>query len=49
LTDITAMETRQGLSLRLKLLFSIGSLITSMPQALIVFFQRYFLTDIPVL
>jgi GPH family glycoside/pentoside/hexuronide:cation symporter len=34
------------LSLRTKLLFSTGDLTTSMPQAIIVFFQLYFLTDI---
>ena len=30
----------------MKLLFSVGSLTTSMPQAIIAFFQLYFLTDI---
>ncbi len=39
-------DIKEKLSLRFKLQFSIGSLTTSMPQALIVFFQLYFLTDI---
>ena len=34
------------LSLRTKLLFSTGDLTTSMPQAIISFFQLYFLTDV---
>ena len=34
------------LPVRTKLLFSTGDLTTSMPQAIIVFFQLYFLTDI---
>ena len=44
--NIAATERNQKLPIRLKLLFSIGSLTTSMPQAIIVFFQLYFLTDI---
>ena len=44
--DISAPETKHRLPVRLKLLFSVGSLTTSMPQAIIVFFQLYFLTDI---
>lgn len=39
-------STSSRLSLRTKLLFSTGDLTTSMPQAIIVFFQLYFLTDI---
>ena len=46
MTNITATETNHSLPLRLKLMFSIGDLTTSMPQAIIVFFQLYFLTDI---
>lgn len=46
MTNIPAAETKHRLPIRLKLQFSIGSLTTSMPQALIVFFQLYFLTDI---
>jgi len=46
LTNIPATETKNGLPTRLKLLFSLGDLTTSMPQAIIVFFQLYFLTDI---
>jgi GPH family glycoside/pentoside/hexuronide:cation symporter len=46
LIDISAPETKHRLPVRLKLLFSVGSLTTSMPQAIIVFFQLYFLTDI---
>ena len=46
LTNTPATETKHKLPVRLKLLFSIGSLTTSMPQAIIVFFQLYFLTDI---
>jgi len=34
------------LPVRLKWLYSVGSLTTSMPQAIIAFFQLYFLTDI---
>ena len=43
---MTTAETKHELPLRFKLLFSIGDLTTSMPQAIIVFFQLYFLTDI---
>ena len=39
-------STPSKLSVRTKLLFSTGDLTTSMPQAIIVFFQLYFLTDI---
>ena len=46
MTNVTTTETKHKLSRRLKLLFSTGSLTTSMPQALIVFFQLYFMTDI---
>ena len=43
------METkpRSGrLSLRLKLLYSTGDLSTSIPLAILMFFQLYFLTDV---
>ena len=46
MTNIPTTETKHKLPVRLKLLFSVGSLTTSMPQALIVFFQLYFMTDI---
>jgi len=46
LTKTTASQSQTSLPVRLKLLFSVGSLTTSMPQAIIVFFQLYFLTDI---
>ncbi|MFH2040865.1 MAG: MFS transporter, partial [Chloroflexota bacterium] len=39
-------STTSKLSLRTKLLFSTGDLTTSMPQAIIVFFQLSFMTDI---
>jgi GPH family glycoside/pentoside/hexuronide:cation symporter len=45
-TEIATTENKHALPLRLKLLFSIGDLTTSMPQAIIVFFQLYFLTDV---
>ncbi|MFC1878283.1 MFS transporter [Chloroflexota bacterium] len=46
MTEITAAEAKHRLPFRLKLQFSLGRLTTSMPQALIVFFQLYFLTDV---
>lgn len=36
----------QKLSLRLKLLFSTGDLATSIPLAILMFFQLYFMTDV---
>jgi GPH family glycoside/pentoside/hexuronide:cation symporter len=39
-------ETPEQLSLRTKLLFSTGDLSTSIPLAILMFFQLYFLTDI---
>jgi GPH family glycoside/pentoside/hexuronide:cation symporter len=41
-----AKKIKDKLSTRIKWLYSIGSLSTSMPQAIIAFFQLYFLTDI---
>jgi GPH family glycoside/pentoside/hexuronide:cation symporter len=40
------MNNDQKLSLRTKLLFSTGDLSTSIPLAILMFFQLYFLTDI---
>ena len=40
------MNTSNKLSLRTKLLFSTGDLSTSIPLAILMFFQLYFLTDI---
>jgi len=40
--NISAVEKKYGLPLRLKLGFSIGDLTTSMPQAVIVFFQLFY-------
>ena len=34
------------LSLRIKVLFSTGDLTTSIPLAIVMFFQLYFLTDV---
>ncbi|MFN2144907.1 MAG: MFS transporter [Anaerolineales bacterium] len=39
-------QEKGKLSTRIKWLYSVGSLTTSMPQAIISFFQLYFLTDI---
>jgi GPH family glycoside/pentoside/hexuronide:cation symporter len=39
-------DPKSRLSLRMKLLFSTGDLTTSVPLALIMFYQLYFLTDI---
>lgn len=39
-------EIKSSLPTRTKLLFSTGDLTTSVPQALIMFYQLYFLTDI---
>ena len=45
--DMSASRpTSQSLSLRIKLLFSTGDLSTSIPLAIIMFFQLYFLTDV---
>jgi GPH family glycoside/pentoside/hexuronide:cation symporter len=41
-----AKDTEQRLSLRIKLLYSTGDLSTSIPLAIIMFFQLYFLTDV---
>lgn len=43
---IVSTQARAGLPLRLKLLFSTGDLSTSIPLAIIMFFQLYFLTDV---
>ena len=40
------MNTKNKLPLRTKLLFSTGDLTTSIPLAILMFFQLYFLTDI---
>ena len=37
---------QEHLSLRAKLLFSTGDLSTSIPLAILMFFQLYFLTDV---
>ena len=39
-------STNSKLSLRIKLLFSMGDLSTSIPLAILMFFQLYFLTDV---
>lgn len=39
-------STASGLTKRFKMLFSIGDLSTSMPLAILAFFQLYFLTDV---
>ena len=46
MTTNAIVENKQVLPVRFKLLFSLGNLSTSMPQAIISFFQLYFLTDI---
>ncbi len=46
MTTAKKTESAGALSLRFKLLFSIGDLTTSIPMAIIMFFQLYFLTDI---
>ena len=40
------LPTSDKLSLRKKLLFSTGDLSTSIPLAILMFFQLYFLTDV---
>lgn len=40
------MEPLEKLPLRIKLLFSTGDLATSIPLAILMFFQLYFLTDV---
>ena len=42
----TAVRNPERLSLRLKLLFSTGDLSVSVPLAILMFFQLYFLTDV---
>ena len=42
----TALSKTEQLPLRLKLLYSSGDLTTSIPQAMLMFFQLYFLTDV---
>ncbi|MGD1995084.1 MAG: MFS transporter [Anaerolineae bacterium] len=42
----TAIPERERLPLRLKLLYSTGDLSTSIPLAILMFFQLYFLTDV---
>lgn len=46
MTIRTAVPERERLSLRLKLLYSTGDLSTSIPLAILMFFQLYFLTDV---
>jgi GPH family glycoside/pentoside/hexuronide:cation symporter len=46
MTTRTAVPERERLPLRLKLLYSTGDLSTSIPLALLMFFQLYFLTDV---
>ncbi|MEW5867803.1 MAG: glycoside-pentoside-hexuronide (GPH):cation symporter [Chloroflexota bacterium] len=45
-TSTATPPTQDRLPLRLKLLFSTGDLSTSIPLAIIMFFQLYFLTDV---
>ncbi len=42
----TTETARSGLSTRLKVLFGSGNMTSSIPQAIIMFFQLYFLTDV---
>ena len=42
----TSTSRPERLPLRLKLLFSTGDLSTSIPLAILMFFQLYFLTDV---
>ncbi len=42
----TAMPERPALTTQLKLLYSTGDLSTSMPQAVLLFYQLYFLLDV---
>jgi GPH family glycoside/pentoside/hexuronide:cation symporter len=44
--ESTTNPEREHLPLRLKLLFSTGDLSTSIPLAIVMFFQLYFLTDV---
>lgn len=46
MTTRTVVPERERLPLRLKLLYSTGDLSTSIPLALLMFFQLYFLTDV---
>lgn len=46
MTANSGTATPQKLTAKFKFLFSLGNLTTSMPQAIISFFQLYFLTDI---
>jgi glycoside/pentoside/hexuronide:cation symporter, GPH family len=45
-TTSTATSQPPRLSTRIKLLFSTGDLSTSIPLAIVMFFQLYFLTDV---
>jgi len=45
-TEATLPRAREDLSLRTKVLFSTGDLSTSIPLAIIMFFQLFFLTDV---
>jgi GPH family glycoside/pentoside/hexuronide:cation symporter len=46
MTTRTTVPERERLPLRLKLLYSTGDLSTSIPLAILMFFQLYFLTDV---